>query len=269
MESKGTMDSFPRPPASALAITLAVIGAILLRDIRTRAGRYYTGYLMILLLPLGHLLFVVAAYKFLGRLAPVGTDQVIYFGVSILPFVIYVYMSRNIVMALLYNKPLLALNRVKLFDILIASMTLESVNAIIVAVALFSILFIYSDGFSPRDFAGVVFAIAATIYLSFSIGVLNALITQLVPIWFLLFNLSAPLFWIGSGIIFFPTAIPEPYDQWLALNPLLQCVEWIRYSYYEDYPDKLLDISYLLTFSTACLSVSLIAERLARRVLLR
>jgi capsular polysaccharide transport system permease protein len=52
------------------------------------------------------------------------------------------------------------------------------------------------------------------------------------------------------------------------LEPLLQCVEWIRYAYYEDYPDKLLDIPYLITFATACLAVSLIAERLARRVLL-
>jgi hypothetical protein len=73
---------------------------------------------------------------------------------------------------------------------------------------------------------------------------------------------------LASDIIFFPTAIPGPYDRWLALNPLLQCVEWIRYAYYEDYPDKLLNIPYLITFATACLAVSLIAERLARRVLL-
>jgi capsular polysaccharide transport system permease protein len=267
MESQGTMDSLSRPPASALAITLAVIRAILLRDIRTRAGRYYTGYLMILFLPLVHLLFVLEVYTLLGRLAPVGTDQVIYFGVSILPFVIFTYMSRRIVAGLLYNRQLLGFSRVQIFDILIATTFLESVNAIIVVIVLFSILFIYTNGFSPRDFAGVLFAIAATIYLSFSMGVLNALIARVVPFWFMLWAFSAPVFWLGSGILFFPTAIPDPYGQWLALNPLLQCVEWIRYSYYEDYPDKLLDVPYLLTFSTACLSISLISERLARRFL--
>lgn len=52
------------------------------------------------------------------------------------------------------------------------------------------------------------------------------------------------------------------------LEPQLQCVEWIRYAYYEDYPDKLLNNSYVITFATACLAVSLLAERLARRVLL-
>jgi capsular polysaccharide transport system permease protein len=266
MESKGTMDSLHRPPASALEINLAVIGAILLRDIRARAGSYYIGYLMILLTPLGHLLVVVAAYNLLGRLAPVGTDQVTYFGVSILPFVIYSYMSRRTIAALISNTQLLSFSRVKVLDILFASLVLEFVNGIVVVIVLFSILFIY-DGFSPRDFAGVLFAIAATIYFSFSIGVLNALITKIVPFWFVLFNLSIVLFWLGSGVVFFPAAIPEPYGEWLALNPLLQCVEWIRYSYYEDYPDKLLNIPYLLNFSTACLSIGLISERLVRRVL--
>jgi len=113
-----------------------------------------------------------------------------------------------------------------------------------------------------------VFAVAATIYFGFSFGVPNALIAQVLPVWAMFFNLSMPVFWMTSGVFFFPTAIPDPYDRWLALNPLLQCVEWIRYAYYEDYPDKLLNIPYLITFATACLAVSLIAERLARRVLL-
>ena len=53
--------------------------------------------------------------------------------------------------------------------------------------------------------------------------------------WQLGFNLTIPVFWLASGILFFPTAIPDPYDRWLALNPLLQCVEWIRHAYYEDF----------------------------------
>lgn len=267
MDLKGTMEPMSCRPASALAINLAAIRAILLRDISVQAGPYCTGFLMLLLMPLGHLLAVVAAFKVFGRLAPVGTDQVVYFGLSILPFVIYVYSSRQIVMALIVNKSLLYFNRVKIFDILFARSVLEIVNSIIVVVVLISILILYSDGFSPRDCAGFVFAVAATIYFAFSFGVLNALIVQVVPIWFTLFNLCVPIFWIGSGVVFFPTAIPDPYDQWLAFNPLLQCVEWIRYAYYEDYPDKLLNIPYLLSFSTACLSISLISEKIARRVL--
>jgi capsular polysaccharide transport system permease protein len=268
MEATPVTESMRRPRASPLAINAAAIGAILLRDIRQRAGRYYTGFLMILLMPLVHLLIVVMCFHIFGRLAPQGTDQVVYFGLSVLPFVIYTYLSRQIVISLAENCPLLYFNRVKVFDILLARGILEAAGSVVVFIIFVCIFAVYSTDFSPRDWPGIVFAVAATIYFSFSIGIPNALIARVLPVWYLLFNLSIPVFWAASGIIFFPTAIPDPYDRWLALNPLLQCVEWIRYAYYEDYPDKLLNIPYLITFATACLAVSLIAERLARRVLL-
>lgn len=267
MESKPMIETLLRPSASARSITLAVIRAILLRDIKILTGAYYSGLLILLFMPLGHLLIVVVMFQIFGRLAPEGTDQIVYFGLSILPFVIYTYMSRQVVLSLMINRPLLYFNRVKVFDILIARGILETVNSIVVFIVIISILFIHSNEFSPRDWTGVVFAVMATIYLAFCVGVLNALIAQVIPFWLYVFNLSIPVFWAASGIIFFPTAIPEPYGQWLALNPLLQCIEWIRYSYYEDYPDKLLNIPYLLTYSTACLTLSLIAEKISRRAL--
>jgi capsular polysaccharide transport system permease protein len=268
MEATPGTEPIRRPRASPLAINAAAIGAILLRDIRRRAGPYYTGFLMLLLMPLAHLLIVVMAFHIFGRLAPEGTDQVVYFGMSILPFVIYAYLSRQIVISLAENRPLLYFNRVKIFDILLARGILEATGSVIVFIIFVCILAVYSNDFSPRDWAGIVFAVAATIYFGFSIGVSNALIAHVLPVWHLLSNLSIPVFWLASGIVFFPTAIPDPYDRWLALNPLLQCVEWIRYSYYEDYPDRLLNIPYLITFATACLAISLIAERLTRHVLL-
>jgi capsular polysaccharide transport system permease protein len=268
MEPRPVTEPLRRPRASALAINAAAIGAILLRDIRLRAGPYYTGFLMVLLMPLGHLLIVLATFHLFGRLAPQGTDQMVYFGISVLPFVIYAYLSRRIVIALTENRPLLYFNRVKIFDILLARGILEAAGSVVVCIILVCILAVYSNDFSPRDWPGIVFAVAATIYFGFSIGVPNALIARVLPAWAIVFNLSMPVSWVACGIVFFPTAIPEPYDRWLALNPLLQCVEWIRYAYYEDYPDKLLNIPYLIAFATTSLAVSLIAERLVRRVLL-
>ena len=167
MEATPVTEPIRRPRASPLAINAAVIGAILLRDIKLRAGPYYTGFLMILLLPLAHLLILVILYHILGRLAPQGTDQVVYFGLSILPFVIYVYLSRQIVISLAENRPLLYFNRVKIFDILLARGILDATGAIVVFIFLVCILSIYSDEFSPRDWPGIVFAVAATIYFEF------------------------------------------------------------------------------------------------------
>src|SRR5580704_10994603 len=220
MEATPVTEPMRRPRASPLAINAAAIGAILLRDIRLRAGPYYTGFLMVLLMPLGHLLIVLATFHLFGRLAPQGTDQMVYFGISVLPFVIYAYLSRRIVIALTENRPLLYFNRVKIFDILLARGILEAAGSVVVCIILVCILAVYSNDFSPRDWPGIVFAVAATIYFGFSIGVPNSLIAQVLPVWAMFFNLSMPVFWVASGIVFFPTAIPDPYDRWLALNPL-------------------------------------------------
>ena len=104
MEATPVTEPLRRPRASPLAINAAAIGAILLRDIRLRAGPYYTGFLMILLMPLAHLLIVVMVFRIFGRLAPQGTDQIVYFGISILPFVTYVYLSRQVVIVA-HRKP--------------------------------------------------------------------------------------------------------------------------------------------------------------------
>ena len=85
MDGTPVTEPIRRRRASPLAINAAAIGAILLRDIKQRAGRYYTGFLMILLMPLVHLLIVVMAFHIFGRSVPQGTDQVVYFGLSVLP----------------------------------------------------------------------------------------------------------------------------------------------------------------------------------------
>ena len=169
MEATPVTEPLRRPRASPLAINAAAIGAILLRDIRLRAGPYYTGYLMILLMPLAHLLIIVMVFRIFGRLAPQGTDQIVYFGISILPFVTYVYLSRQIVTSLLENRPLLYFNRVKIFDILLARGILEAAGSVVVFIIVVCLLAVYSTDFSPRDWPGIVFAVAATIYFGFSI----------------------------------------------------------------------------------------------------
>jgi capsular polysaccharide transport system permease protein len=147
MEAAPVTESMRRPRASPLTINAAAIGAILLRDIKQRAGPYYTGFLMILLMPLAHLLIVVMAFHIFGRLAPQGTDQVVYFGLSILPFVVFTYLSRRIVISLAENRPLLYFNRVKVFDILLARGILEAAGSVVVFIILVCIFEVYSKDF--------------------------------------------------------------------------------------------------------------------------
>jgi capsular polysaccharide transport system permease protein len=109
-------------------VWLNVINALLLRDIRARAGTFYSGYLLVFLMPFLHLAAVLIVFIATGRVPPVGTQPIIFYGLSILPFVVFVYPSRQIVVALAANRPLLYFPRVRIIDVIIARGLLETVN---------------------------------------------------------------------------------------------------------------------------------------------
>lgn len=178
------------------------------------------------------------------------------------------YPSRQIVLGLAANRPLLYFPRVKIMDVIIARGALESANGMAVSFVVCLALFLLTGEFSPRDPLGVVCALLLTLYLGCAWGFVNALIAHAYHFWATAFNILFPLLWLLSGVIFNPHAFPAPYPQLLAYNPLLQCIEYIRYSYYEGYPDDLLDVSYAFRTATCMIALALFIERTSRRALL-
>jgi capsular polysaccharide transport system permease protein len=250
-------------------VWLNVINALLLRDIRMRAGKFYVGYLVIFLMPFAHLAIVLTIFAIILTRAPAfGTQPIIFFGLSVLPFVLFVYPSRQVLLSLGANRPLLYFPRVKIFDVFVARGILEFANGMAVAGVVCLVLFLAAGDFSPRDPLGFVSALFLTLYLGFSWGAYNALIAHLFHFWALVFNLCFPLFWMASGILFNIHGLPTNYAYLLSFNPLLQCVEFIRYAYYDGYPKDFVDVWYIFWFSTVLLSGALLFERTFRRQLL-
>jgi capsular polysaccharide transport system permease protein len=254
--------------AHSIHVWLNVINAILLRDIRVRAGRFYVGYIIIFLMPFAHLGVILFIFSATNKTPQVGTSAVIFFGVSILPFVIFVYPARQILLALMTNSPLLRFSRVKIIDLFVARGLLETANGMAVSAIVCLALFIATGEFTPRDPLGFVCALLLTLYLGCGWGAYNALIAHKFHFWSLAFNLFFPLLWIVAGIAVNNHGFPNPYPRILAFNPLFQCVEYIRYSYYEGYPDDLLDVGYIFWFATCLIAAALILERTFRRILL-
>jgi capsular polysaccharide transport system permease protein len=249
-------------------VWLNVINALLLRDIKVRAGKFYTGYLLIFLMPFLHLGVVLIIFVMVGRIPWVGTDSVTFFGLSILPFVIFLYPSRQIVIALAANRPLLYFPRVKIMDVIVARGLLETGNGLMVSAVVFLALAFVSGEFSPRDPLGLVCSVLLTLYFGFAYGFINALIAHIFEFWNYAFNVIFPLIWIISGILFNPHAVPSPYKEYLAYIPFLQCVEYIRSSYFVGYPGDILDVSYLFWTASCILALAVLMERSLRRTLL-
>ena len=135
--------------AYPVQVWLNVINALLLRDIRVRAGKFYSGYLVIFLMPFMHLGVVLALFVATDRIPPIGTQPIIFFGLSILPFVVFLYPSRQIVVGLAANRPLLYFPRVKIIDVVIARGLLETANGITVSAVVCLVLFLAAGSSRP------------------------------------------------------------------------------------------------------------------------
>jgi len=249
-------------------IWLNVINAILIRDVKIRSGLYYIGYIFIFLMPFFHLIILNIAFDLLGRSTPFGLNRFAYFGISILPFVIFIYPSQQIMRSLSSNIPLLYFSRVKLIDIIFARGALEFLNGISVCVFIALILNFFAFDFQPERPFNFLIALIATLYFGFAMGAINATISQIFPMWMYVIIVLYPAIWLSSGIIFFPHAVPDMYKIFLRLNPMLGCIEYARYSYFFDYPSEFADLKPALFSGSIILSVTFFIDRVWRRILI-
>lgn len=248
----------------SLRTQLVVIGALIIRDVGSRFGRRPINYLLVLALPIGHFVLTAGVWVVLKKPVPIGNSNLIFFATSLLPYVVWVFPFRQIAQAVNTNRPLLYFSRVKIIDIMIARSILEVVTGFVVVCVVTLIVLSFDGGLSPKDPFLTLSALLAAMYFGISFGMFNGMIAAVYPPIALPMMLLSPLMWCSSGAAFMINSIPTPYRDWLAFNPLLQCVEWIRDGYYWDYRSEVLDRAYVLEFSTILILMVLVIERFLR-----
>ena len=257
-----------RPPiVENFVVMKQVLGALILRDMRTRFGRMSIGFLMWILIPFLHILLVVIIYRVLGRTAPIGTDTITFLTLGVIPFIMCVYPFRQIARAVIINRPLLYFPRVRLLDIIIARAALEIVAAVAVCVIVIGVLVILGFEFRPFDVARMILGFALALYFGIALGFVVAVMSGVwAPALFAVVISSA--MWGCSGVFFIPDNLPELAREVAAYNPLLHCIELVRVGYYGDYVSRTLDVSYAFWFTTAMIAFGLIMQFMLKGVIL-
>ena len=252
---------------SNLVIAKRVVGALILRDVRTRSGRSFFGFLKAIVVPFIHLALVITIYTILGRVAPIGTDTITFLGLGVVPFILFMYPARMIMSALSENRPLLFFPNITALGIIAARAVTEAIAACAVCSILIATLILMGHEFSPHDNVMLLFAFLSAVCLGVVFGLFNATIALVFPTWQFAFNVSLSAFYACSGLMFLPDMLPAAIRNALAYDPLLHCVEWVRVAYYEQYTSYSLSIPYLFWFICAMLLAGLGLERYLRRIL--
>jgi capsular polysaccharide transport system permease protein len=241
-----------------------VVGALLLRETRTRFGDQQLGYLWAIISPLLVILTFVALITFGGRSAPDGMSPVAFIATGLLPYTVFSSTLGKVQTAIQSNRALLYYPQVFPLDLAISRFILEVVTYVAVFIILMGGDAAWHGSLKIDNLAftlsGLVLSglLGAGLGLVISAGTLywNTLEQVISPI-------LRPLFFV-SGIFFTANDLPTPVLHVLQYNPLMHVIEMVRDGWFPSYTSRVVDPGYLIWWALGLLLVGLTFERMSR-----
>jgi capsular polysaccharide transport system permease protein len=263
------VDSFVQDRWMRLANQIAefrrILGAVLIQDMRSRYGHSHLGYLIAIAWPLTHIGAVTVAYILRTGIAPVGDSPTMFVGTGVVPYILCLYPARLLALAIPQNRQLLNIPVIQPFHLIFSRCILETLNAVIVLALFMSAVTLFDVDILPADTAEASKAIGAAVFLGIGLGFFNVVMCALVGNYFLVFFiLTMVVLYLFSGVYLPRTAMPESIREYMAYNPLLQLVEWLRSAYYTSYDSELINKAMILWVGGISLTLGLIGERFLR-----
>lgn len=241
-----------------------VIFALMLRNIRTRYFGHGLGYLIAILWPLAHVIIIIIIYSYTGRVVPYGESSVVFFATGTIPFMVFSYLSRFMMLSVIAARPLLSFPAVKVIDVLISGAILEVISSFAIVIILILFAMMFDINFWPRDIVDACCALGASVIIGVGFGLFNGVIALALPLWATIYVLLTIFLWITSGVIFVASSLPEQLRIIASYYPTLLIVEWMRSAYYEGYGDQLLSREYVIYFGIFLIFMGLLIEKSMR-----
>ncbi|MGI9273630.1 MAG: ABC transporter permease [Endozoicomonas sp.] len=246
---------------SSLKIQLAVINALLRRELKTRFGQYRLGMAWALIEPVLQILVFMGLFYFRDRTAMGGLELPIFLATGIAPFLYFKKVITQSLNAVSANRNLLIYRQVRVFDPFIARFVLEFA----LAFAVFCVIVAGSwwIGYKVEIISSLYFLL---IYLQLSFfafglglifGVINTLYPEpgkFIP------PLLQPLMFI-SGTFFSINELPPSVQDWLLWNPLIHAFELMRSCFSHDYDTSLVSQEYLALCTLVAMTLGMLMFR--------
>jgi ABC-type polysaccharide/polyol phosphate export permease/Flp pilus assembly protein TadD len=268
-DSTERMPRPPRPPPGLLArlrTQQRVIGALVIRETRTRFADSKLGYGWALLEPILHITLLSATFSALmhGQ-PPIGTHFFLFYYTGLIPYLIFVHTSSGMSHAITSNGPVLQLPLITTFDVIAARGLLEIATDVIVAVILLAGFGAMGLAAMPDDLWGVSMALLVTAAFGCGVGYINAVVTVFLRSWEKAYSQLTRILYFVSGIFYVPGMMPDWARDILAWNPLLHAIDWFRAGFFDGYQPHWLDRPYLVVLAIMSLLTGFGLERGLRR----
>lgn len=269
-ETKASAPPRPlRPPptfAGALAAQRRSIGALVLRDVRSRYGESRIGFLWTLMEPFLHIgaLAVVFQVTMHGR-PPVGDSFFFFYFTGVLPYLLMSHLVMHVGHSVRDQRVLLQLRTVTPMDLALAKSIVEAFTSAVIFIAFLGLFALFGVPATPVSFGHVALAFGLTWMLGFGLGTLSAALFEFGAVAEHVVNLITRLLYFASGIFYVPANMPLRAREILVYNPLLHIVDAMRVGFFRSYSPEWMDLGYAAACSLASLAAGLAALRLMSR----
>lgn len=216
----------------------SVVFALIVRELRTRFGKWRLGYAWAILEPLMMIIVFALALTFLRGRQPFFDIPVgVFIGIGFLLFQFWSSLAMRATEAITANSALFGYRQVKPFDTVLARAILETVVTMIAALILIWIAnWFFGLRVEVYDPLRAMLVFLLLVLFAFGLGLalsvfgtLQSELAKLVP------QVTRPMLFISG--VFFPLAVvPQHLQPYLLWNPVLHAIEQMRFSMYPQYP---------------------------------
>lgn len=245
---------------SAIEVQLDVLGALILRDIRTRFGGTMWGYSIAVLWPCAHILVITSIYVVMKKPAPIG-DSIVLFAVSGLsPYIVINYMSRKMMEGPMANKQLIYFPQVKFFDVVMSRAIVEICTSSLSIMMVFAIAVMFGAQIIPEDPFQFLIGMLLSLFFAISFGFFNVFISQMLQQWMIIVVVPILIMYFSSGTVIVVESMPAVIYNYVQWNPLMHIVKVTRSAFYIGYGADA-DILFVLIVSGTLALIGLLGIR--------
>jgi capsular polysaccharide transport system permease protein len=241
------------------------LAALVMRELHTRFGENYSGYLWMLGEPAILALGVAVIHLAMGKQMP--------WGVGVAPFAVAGYTSYYLFRsaanragsAIESNRTLLFHRHVKLFDILLARQILETASVIGAAISLLFLIWVVGLGRLPQR--PLIFMESWALNAWFCLGIAMVCAAMCAK-WEVADRLIHPATYLCmpiSGAFTFISDLPPPIRPYVALFPPAQFTEMAREGVFANFTSPYISVPYLASCSAALTLLGIVLLRSTRR----
>ena len=247
---------------TSLAITLSVWNALFLRESTVRLFSARAAWFWLLFEPIFHVSYLVFIFAIIRVRTIGGIDTTTWLIVGMLAFFMFRRTGNQVMNGVGPNRALFAYRQVKPVDTVLVRAGLEGFLMIIVTATICAGTALFEHAIVPAQPLAVLEAFFGLWLVGLGFGLVTSVAVELVPeVGRLLGFIMRPMFLL-SGVIFPISAVPQPYRDWLMLNPVAHGLEAARLgfsSYYHAVPE--LSVAYIYGFALVTIFLGLALHR--------